>query len=255
MVLQTAGSEDRFQGNGRSIEMSRYIDLDVYHKVERTHPYYVEMIAEINRLMIEAGAGKKALSVFEFGAGTGLATEEFVKHKDMSVTALEIDEECARILSKHIRGKAEVVVGDALVWNRSQHFDLVASVFAHDHIRYENGPALAANIRRNLRKGGLYLMGGEILPHFTNDEQRKESLYRYHGFIVEKALRDEHFEVAQIEIDALKSGLYSIGDFKRHEAQFEQEMLSAAFRLKERIKCGPERSDVGGVYVYSFEAI
>ena len=36
-----------FKGNVDEFEMSRYIDLDLYHAVERSHPYYEEMITEI----------------------------------------------------------------------------------------------------------------------------------------------------------------------------------------------------------------
>jgi len=46
-----------------------------------------------------------------------------------------------------------------------------------------------------------------------------------------------------------------IGDFKRHEAMFEDEMLSAGFKMKLKKKIGPiDRNDVGGVFVYIFEA-
>ena len=95
----------------------------------------------------------------------------------------------------------------------------------------------------------------EILPYFESDEERIDALHRYHGFIVAKALRNNDFELAQIEINALKSGVFKIGDFKRHEAQFEQEMLSANFKLSRKTKIGPiDIDDVGGVFVYVFQA-
>ena len=36
-----------FDGQEKILEMSRYADFDPYHKIERSHPYHVEMIEEI----------------------------------------------------------------------------------------------------------------------------------------------------------------------------------------------------------------
>lgn len=246
---------DDFRGNAELIEMSRYIDLEIYHAVERSHPYYIEMVEEISSKIASLAAEKKC-RVLEFGAGTGLATGEILGLPNLDVVALELDAECAAILTREVADTAQVVTGNILSYQALEPFDAIFSVFAHDHIHHDDAPRLVANLRRNLKRGGLYLMGGEILPFYENNEERSEALYRYHGFIIEKALRDGHFELAQIEISALKSGIQKIGDFKRHEALFETEMLVGDFRLLEKIKHGPEHlDDVGGVYTYVFEAI
>lgn len=237
-------------------EMSRYINLDLYHAVERSHPFYVEMIEEIRAQIAQRFTGNEPVRVLEFGAGTGLATEELVKHSNLRIDALDFDSECCNLLRQHMGSAVNVIQGDAVTYSREGEYDLVVSVFAHDHIVYEKGPTLAANIRRNLRKGGIYIMGGEILPVFSNDDDRVGALHDYHGYIIDKALRGRHFQLAQIEIDALQSGIDKIGDFKRHENMFEAEMISADFILRQKKKMGPlERDNVGGVYVYAYEAL
>jgi hypothetical protein len=217
------------------------------------------MIDEI-RGTIGASLNGKPARLWEFGAGTGLATEELLGFDTLMIDALDLDSGCCDILSQHIlpraQGRVRVVCESALTFASTLPYDLVLSVFAHDHIPYALGPELAHAIRRNLRRGGLYVMGGELLPRYDDEASRREALYRYHGFIVETALREENFEVAQIEINALKSGLHSIGDFKRHTELFESEMLCANFALRKKTKIGPvDRADVGGVYVYVFEAV
>ena len=244
-----------FDGRGDVLEMSRYIDLHLYHAVERSHPYYEEMLAEILRLLAEHAAGR-AIYCLELGAGTGLASMELLGQPGIRLDALELDAKCCELLAHYTEGRAHCIQGDAVTFKGETPYDVVVSVFAHDHIHYDQGRAFAANIRRNLKPGGLYIMGGEILPRYHDEASRIEALHRYHGFIVAKALREGHFELAQIEINALKSGVFMIGDFKRHEALFEAEMLSAAFRQRAKIKLGPQNpSDVGGVYVYVFQAI
>lgn len=250
---------DVFKGNASKIEMSRYIDLDLYHAVERTHPFYVEMIDDIRGAVADF-FGDRSGRVWEFGAGTGLATEELLAFPGLTIDALDLDSSCCDILREHVGPRAEgrvaVICEDALTHRGAEPYDMALSVFAHDHIPYRLGTELARSIRANLRTGGIYVMGGELLPVYHDEATRREALYRYHCFIVEHALRAENFEVAQIEINALKSGLHSIGDFKRHEAAFEAELLSADFQLIRKTKIGPgDRDDVGGVFVYVFEAV
>ena len=97
-------------------------------------------------------------------------------------------------------------------------------------------------------------MGGELLPYFSNDVERKKSLFIYHNFIIDMALKENRVQLSELENNALKSGLDMIGDFKRHEAMFEHEMQSAGLRLIQKKKMGPlDRHDVGGVFVYVYE--
>jgi hypothetical protein len=71
--------------------------------------------------------------------------------------------------------------------------------------------------------------------------------------IVEEALRRGHYQLAQIEINALESGVNMIGDFKRHEDVFELEMCEGGMELASKNKVGPsEPTDVGGVFVYTY---
>lgn len=243
------------KGNTKIFEMSRYIDLSLYHAVERSHPFYIEMTQEILHQIgryHEAHPGR--LKVLELGAGTGLFTEEMARLDYLEVNALEIDSECLTILRSHVGDKAGFIMGDAVTYCREGAYDLVVSTFAHDHIHYDRACEFAGNIRKNLKPGGLYIMGGEILPYYETPEERKDALLKYHGFIVQEALRQGHYTLSQIEINALKSGVEMIGDFKRHAAMFEQEMSSAGLVLRSKIKVGPpDRDDTGGVFVYVYE--
>ena len=78
-----------------------------------------------------------------------------------------------------------------------------------------------------------------------------------------KAMTLEHYagmtekQLAKIEIDALESGVNMVGDFKRHEAMFETEMIATGeFKLLSKKKIGPlDLNNVGGVFVYVYEAL
>lgn len=242
------------------IEMSRYIDLPTYHKIERGHPFYEEMLEEVDTQIVvfqkKSEPGSDKLKALEIGAGTGLCSLELVKHTFLDLDCLEIDNKCCTILESHPAAASyKVVQGDAVTYCRPHHYDLVISTFAHDHIHYDKRFAFAANIYNNLKPGGRYILGGEILPYYSNDSERKKALFRYHNYIIDLALQKGRVQLSELENNALKSGLDMVGDFKRHEIMFEEEMESAGFRLIKKMKMGPlDRDDVGGVFVYVFEA-
>ncbi|MBW3011238.1 hypothetical protein KY326_03400, partial [Candidatus Woesearchaeota archaeon] len=130
---------------------------------------------------------------------------------------------------------------------------IALSIFAHDHINFKKRFKFAKNIAKNLKKDGVYIMGGEILPKFTNENERKKALYLYHNFIIDKAKREGHNQLAVLEKEALISGLNKIGDFKRHVKMFEDEMESAYLKIRFKKKMGPKNNRLGGVYVYTFQ--
>lgn len=254
MKTEYSLTKDSFKGNVVKIEMSRYIDLELYHDVERNHPFYEEMVEEQCKEIQRFSKGKTPLKILEIGAGTGLLTAELLKHDSVLVDAVELDEECCKLLRKHIEDeRCNCICDDAETFCREEKYDVVISAFAHDHIPYDHRFQFVKNIKRNLKAGGIYIMGGEVLPYFKNEEERKKSLYTYHCYIIERALKEKYFEVAQIEINALKSGLETEGDFKRHELMFENEMASSGLRLCKKKKIGPlDLEDVGGVFVYVY---
>ena len=144
--------------------------------------------------------------------------------------------------------------GNAVEYCEDNSFDFVVSTFSHDHIHFDLADKFVNNIKDNLKGGGIYLMGGEILPNYNTIEERENALYLYHGMIVNRALKNKDYRLAQIEINALESGIYMIGDFKRNEKLFENEMNRHDFKLLIKEKKGPkDQNDVGGVYVYIFQ--
>jgi len=242
------------------IEMSRYIDLPTYHKIERGHPFYNEMLSEIIFQLKEYhksnGSGEGRLKTLEIGAGTGLCSLELVKHKFLELDCLDLDSDCCNILKEHKEAlNFNVINGDAITYCKPHEYDLLVSTFAHDHIHFDKRFAFARNLFSNMKKGGRYVIGMEVLPYFSTENDRKKALFRYHNYIIEMSLQDDRVQLSELENNALKSGLDMVGDFKRHEVMFEEELKSAGFKMLVKKKMGPlDRNDIGGVFVYVFEA-
>lgn len=236
-------------------EMSRYIDLETYHKHEKTHPFYKEMLAEILSEIKKYLKKNKTTKILELGAGTGIVTLELVQLPSVDITAVEIDRHCCTFLQKKLSKykNVQVVQGDMVTFLSAEPFDIVISVFSHDHVHYDKRFEFAKNINKNLNPHGVYIMGNELIMEFISEQERKKSLHSYHNFIIKKAKKEGHHEVAELEKEALHSGLNKIGDFKRHEKMLEEEMQKADFKIIKKEKMGPKNKKIGGVFVYTFK--
>ena len=250
-------TKPNFEGksmNSSSREMSNYINIKEYHEAEATHPFYKEMVDEMLN-QIKNISSKKETRVVEFGAGTGLFTKELLEINNLKVDAVEIDEVCYSYLQNNLGNKgANLILGDAITYSGDYFYDVVVSCFAHDHIHFDKRFDYAKNVARNLAPGGFYIVGHEIIPHFSNEEERIKALRSFQGYIIWKAIQDGCEKVAGLELESLKSAIAGIGDCKRHMKMFEEEMQAAGLKEIFRKKIGPlDREDVGGVYVFVYK--
>jgi len=233
-------------------EMSLSINTKDYDSAEETHPFYQEMVQE----MLAQLKKHKKTKILELGAGTGLFTKKLLKIPGIKIDALEIDEECFAYLKKKINGKnINLIEGDAVTYSKPGYYGAVVSCFAHDHTSsFKNRLVFAENLAKNLSKGGVYIVGQEIISEFKNKEGRRKALREFQGYIVWKAIQDGHEKVAGLELDSLKAAVEEKGDWKRHMKMFEEEMEHAGLKEIFRKKIGPlDRENIGGVYVFVYQ--
>ena len=235
-----------------TVEMSRYIDLLEYDKVEPTHPFYREMIDEIAKHV----RARRPSRILEIGTGTGLLTQKLSRMPKSHIDAVDIDTNCCNFIKAKFKTetRVQVINCDAVTYLSKKPYDIIVSSFSHDHIPYEKRFEFSLNISKNLKQDGVYIMGNEILPQFKTEMERKEALRKYHGFIIWKAITDSHEKLASLELESLNSGLKKIGDFKRHEKMLEEEMASSGLEVLLKKKIGP-KENIGGVFVYVFKKI
>lgn len=235
-------------------EMSRYIDIHKYHQYETSHPYYREMLNKIISYIIENYHKDYKTRLLEIGSGTGLLTKRLARLKDTETVAIELDKNCFDMLKGNIKApNIKCLHADALTFKTKHKFDIIVSSFAHHHTHYKQRFRFIRNLACNLREKGVYIMGDELIPHFSNQAERRSSLINYHNQIINLAIVHGNYEVAELELQSLISGLYHVGDFKRSVELLEEEM-SKYFTIKNKVKIGPKQlNNIGGVYVYVFE--
>lgn len=255
----------------KPVEMSLYINVFDYNDHEKEHAYYLEMtqrMIEICQVNYQK-EGQKSLEILEMGAGTGLFTinlADAIADNLKKLDAIEFDWHCYKILDIKTRQFAEshqtiqvsVYHEDSRTYNPPGEFDYIFSAFADHHIRKGDKKIYFENVKINLKKGGLMIVGDEFLRehNLENPEEAEQALRAYHEHIIGIARSQGYNNLAELEYQALQSGLLGLqgtggGDFKVSCSQYEKFLRDAGFEFK-REKIGPlDRDDIGGVYVYT----
>jgi predicted O-methyltransferase YrrM len=261
-------------------EMSHYIpEVEKYDQCEQLHPYFADM----RKTMIQSLLDWKQESpkILESGAGTGILTDEILRilsgqKNPGKLLSMEYDNEYFDYLSEKMKNYPDFVSihKDAKVYDPPGKFDLIFSSFADHHIvrNDEDAQKYYTNIKRNLFKGSVFIVGDEFLrDHDRNDfGDRIHAIQEYHQHIIEQskidrqkmgANKDLYDGLVQLETEAMNSGVRGVqdpssprsGDFKVSIAHFKERIERAGLRIIEITPIGPKnesvRKSVGGIYV------
>ena len=232
--------------------VSCYSDLENYHAHEERHVGYLAMRA---KLVATLGELQKEFSsplrILEFGSGTGLLTQELVRFENKVLDLNEPDRRCRELLTRNISGDRYRSLSSCRFeeLNGGECYDVIASTFAHDHIA--EGTAAARSIFEHLAPGGYYLCGIELVRDYHSEQEHREALKLWHGYVIEEALKVGETVLAGLEEEALESGLKKVADFKVCPAILEKQLSDVGLSLIEKTRIAPEEDDsIGGVYLY-----
>ncbi|MEL6989650.1 MAG: class I SAM-dependent methyltransferase, partial [Bacteroidota bacterium] len=204
------------------------------------------------------------LEILEFGAGTGIFTMKLANGLSKTLRkldAIEFDWHCYKILNIKTREfsnsnptvEVNVYHEDSRTYDPPGKFDYIFSTFADHHIKKNDKELYFENVKKNLKSGGLMIIGDEFIREHNpnNKEEKHQALKEYHNHIIDIAKQEGHDILAELEHQALVSGLEEKGDFKLSCSQYEKFLQDAGFKFKKE-KIGPlDRDDIGGIYVYT----
>jgi len=247
------------------IEMSGYINVSDYDEHEERHAYYQEMMQRMIGICLAHRRihPKPSFDVLELGAGTGIFTRRLLTELPnlTKIDAIEIDWHCYHILKDKLKRQANsnqieinIYHKDSRTYDPLGKSDYIFSSFADHHIKRGDKEKYFENVKRNLKSGGLLIVGDEFIPEHDPDDKnaRNNALRAYHKHIIEIAEQEGESVLADLERAALQSGLEEKGDFKISCTQYEKHLREAGFDFNPPEKIGPpDRDDIGGVYVYT----
>lgn len=250
----------------RTVEMSLYINVFDYNEYEDKHAYYSEMTKKMIAICQEdcAKNNYRDLEVSEFGAGTGIFTMKLANgltDKLKKLDAIEYDWHCYKILDIKTReftnSYPEIDINvyheDSRTYDPDGEFNYIFSTFADHHIKKGDKEIYFENVKKNLKPGGLMIVGDEFLREHDpeNKKEREDALYKYHNHIINIAEDEGHDVLAVLEQQALESGLKETGDFKVSCSQYEQFLKNAGFKFRKEQVSTMDYDSVGGIFVYT----
>lgn len=246
------------RGLNKTTEMSDYFDYGQYDKATRAHAFYQEMIGGmIESLKSQIYKTKGKLRILELGCGNGSLTDRLVQLPNVEILATDVDKNSIKFVKGRLKSNnLKIVRANALKIRAKSLFDVVIASWNYEHItNYKNGWKLGKSIAANLKDGGVYIEGAELVGPFKNESERQRTFLNYHEDIIDRALEVGNLDTAQIEYGALLSGLIGVSHFKRDKDTHVKEMEKGGLRLVIWKKFGPFTKKVGtaGNYLFVFK--
>lgn len=117
----------------------------------------------------------------------------------------------------------------ALMQFALSHFDAAGKSYLLDHLsdslklahQFKDNSTTTPGDPLKLHKEGFLLVTDEFLPAYHDGPSEAEALWKHHGAVIFDALVKGNFDLAQLELEALYSGLHKTGDFKITCEEFE----------------------------------
>ncbi len=243
-------------GPDKTTEMSDYFDYAQYDRATRAHAFYQEMIVDmLQTLRKEMTKTKSKKRILELGCGNGSLTELLVQLPNVEITSIDVDKNAIMFVENRLKANnLELIRFDALKFRTKKPFDFIIASWNYEHITdYKNGFELGQSVTANLKDGGLYIEGAELVDTFKNETERQKAFINYHEDIIDRALKAENSDTAQIEYLAMISGITGVSHFKRDKETHIKEMEKGGLKLKTWKKFGPFTKKAGSAGVYLFE--
>lgn len=225
-------------------------DPATYDQAIRKHPFYKEM-TDLIVAMIKNHADSNR-KILEIGAGTGTLTEKVIKISYSQYSVIEPEKDAFSYLKNKfskLRGSRHKLVNkDFLAIRGTKTFDIIFSSFVDHHISFKKKPVYYKKIFNLLKPKGIYIAGEELIRDFVGEGERKKALKEYHGYIIQEVIQRGDFDMAEIELRALRNGLDKFDEYKTSLTHYIQTISATGFRIRKCQELGSKKSG-GGIYV------
>lgn len=186
---------------------SQIISPEMYNLLISQHLYIAEADQAIAQIVGYHSRGEN-VQVAEFGCGPGrilgILSDEFICP---NVTGIDHDQVFVDYAQK-ILGWPRVVLADAITYQHQTPIDIAVSQGFHHHVaKGEQTYLYLKNVYRQLKPGGIYVVGDEFLPHYKDSHDRLIKAVTWYAHIIDAALRGKHMLLAIEEAKTLLDDL------------------------------------------------
>ncbi len=192
---------------------SKIIDPATYNALIAVHLYIAAADKAICQIVAH-DCGGKSKEVLEIGCGPArilplLADAQYEPF--IHLTGIDHDEtfvEYAKEVMKRTGTVTRVLLADATTYQHIRPIDIAVSQGFHHHVpKGEQTRLYLENIYRQLKPGGIYVVGDEFLPHYDTSEERLRRAVVWYSHIISHALYGKYEQLAVEEAKTLLDDL------------------------------------------------
>ncbi|MDJ0572750.1 MAG: class I SAM-dependent methyltransferase [Pleurocapsa sp. MO_192.B19] len=239
----------------KAVGISQYLNIENYHQCGQQRNFFQPLVKQMLAIFKQHRSGRSKLPrILEVGAKTGHFTRHLAQIK-ADIWALELDWLCFKKLEYNLAADAgEITIEhkDSCAYDPPYQFNYIFSCLGDRHIDIIDKEKYLKNIKRNLERGGLLIVGDEFLPpHDYQDKYaRTTALETYHNYCLNLAEQQQDQKLITLETETLDCALTNQGDYKLSCEHYEHLLRKTGFTFtKEQINSSVYEK-VGGVFIY-----
>lgn len=235
---------------------SNIVAAEDYNRMMTNEHLYIaqadRIIGKIVRRYTEHSQNRS--EVLEIGCGPARLTPLLTKIPNVNVTAVDYDSGWIKAAKQAMETEgfnATLVCADMQSYRHPQPINVAVSQGTHHHIKKGESTSLyLENLRRQLARGGIYIISDEMVAYYENEEERYVRLCIWYAHIITAALRRGYERLAVAEMETLLDDLFE-GSGKRAIKDTEQMRLVRSsleeivlFAGRRKLKVAEQKSEV-----------
>ena len=239
----------------KSVGISQYLSIENYHQCGDRQNSFSSLVQQMLAIFEQHRPNKtKSPRILELGAKTGHFTRYLAAIK-ADIWALELDWVCYKKLEYYLKGYGKAITlehKDSCAYDPPYQFNYIFSCLGDRYIDLADKEKYLKNIKRNLERGGLLIVGDEFLPPHNEEDNfaRQTAIERYHQHYLAWAEQQQDSELISLITETWECALTNQGDYKLACEQYESLLRKIGFTFtKEQIN-DSLYEEVGGVFVY-----
>lgn len=241
----------------KSVGISQYFNIENYHRCgERRNifqPLVKEMLA-IFQQHYHRRSKSKLPRLLEVGAKTGHFTQ-YLAQLDADVWVLELDWVCYKKLEYSLGTNSDKITiehKDSCTYDPPYQFNYIFSCLSDRHIDLADKEKYLKNIKRNLERGGLLIVGDEFLAPYDLQVpySRQTAVENYHNYCLELARHNGDRELISLETETLNHAIADRGDYKLSCEHYEHLLRKTGFTFTKQQVNSSIYEETGGVFIY-----
>ena len=197
--------------------------------------------------------------VYEPGCGTGLITEKIAEIPEIKVI-IAVDPhqiyltKAKKRLSKY--KNVQVVCNDSVTYDLTEKADIITMRLVYHHIPDKQKVDFLKKLKDNLKPDGKILIMDVFIPNYNSEEERDESLRKFHEY--KKSLVEGNEFLMQIEQESLDLGLIREDEYKISLEVFKKQAKESGLKIESINLIKDSRIDnpeLNGLYILTLTTL